>query len=118
MSTGKWIRDPNTGYPLSLVSRVDERYLRPDSWLDLEYQVFPGLHFDVTNVRSIAHLAGIGHRYFVNSVLTVPYCPIHVFSKRMFDQDTNAYLFTAYATMVSSAQAGGEMWRMRSRQGS
>jgi len=31
----------------------------------------------------------------------------------MFDQDTGVYFFTVYATMVSSAQAGGEMWRLR-----
>jgi len=112
MSSGKWIRDPNTGHPLNLVGRVDEGLLRNIGCLDLE-RLFPGQRFDLTDICSIAHVVGIGHRYLVNSVLTAPDCPIHLESRRMFDQDTGVYFFTVYATMVSSAQAGGEMWRLR-----
>lgn len=114
MSSGKWIRDPNTGHHKGLLDRVDEGLLGRDGWLDPE-RLFPGLRFDLTDVSSIAHVVGMGHRYFVNSVLTVPDCPIHVFRRRMHDQDTGAYLFTVYATMVTSAQAGGEIWRERRR---
>ena len=112
MSSGKWIRAPNTGHPPSLVGRVDDRFLRADGWFDPE-RLFQGQRFDLTDVRSIAYVVGMGSRYLVNSVLTVPDCPIHLERKRMVDQDTGAHLFTVHATMVCSAQAGGEMWRER-----
>ncbi len=112
MSTGKWKRDPRTGTRLSLVKRVDETYLSSDGHLDIE-KIFGGKTYELTNVRSIANTAGLGYRYLVNSVMPAEGCPIHTDRQRMYCQDTGSYLFTLFATMVNSAQAGGEMWRMR-----
>ncbi len=110
MSTGPWQRDPLMGHPKALVDRVDDDFQNDEGWLDLE-RIFPRQDLDLTDVRSIAAVVGVGARYLANSILTHPGCPIHLEERRMFDHDTGAYLFTAYGTCVSSAQAGGRMWR-------
>lgn len=110
MSTGPWQRDPLTGHPKALVTRVEDGFLNNDGWLNPS-SIFSGQAINLTDVRSIAAVVGVGARYLVNSILTHPGCPIHTEERRMLDQDTSAYLFTAYGTCVSSAQAGGRMWR-------